>query len=272
MGLSLEALDPPLDDIAYLSRSNHRVRVLSELARESATRGDLRDAIDVSQPTLGRILDGFEERGWLTETDRRYALTPFGRLVAEEFEALMETVETIQQLRELVPRLPLDHLDFDLRLLADARITTPSESDATAHVRREEKLARQAKRISFFCNSAHPYTVEVYRHRVVEEGQHLDAVIAADAMEAASADPTMRDHLRDILESDRSTIYRYEGHVPVMVGLMDETATIAPLDEAGVSCGLIETENDTIREWVEETIEAYRAEAHEVTPAQMFAD
>ena len=34
MGLSLDELDPPLDDIAFLSRSNNQIAVLEELARD----------------------------------------------------------------------------------------------------------------------------------------------------------------------------------------------------------------------------------------------
>jgi hypothetical protein len=41
--------------------------VLEKLERDDWTRRDLRDETGISQPTLGRILDGFEERGWATE-------------------------------------------------------------------------------------------------------------------------------------------------------------------------------------------------------------
>lgn len=265
MGLSLDEIDPPLDDIAFLSRSNHRVDVLTELARDERTRRDLRETTGVSRPTLGRVLDGFQERGWISNEGREYALTPLGRLLVEEFSDLMNTVETIQELSELAPRLPLEELDFDLRLLAEARITTPSPTDATAHVRREEELAECAKNIRFFCNSAHPHTVKVYRDRVVEDGQQLEAIIAGEAMDAASDDPEMEASLQDLLASERTTIYRYDGIVPVMVGLLDDTAIIQPLDDAGIPCALIETDNRVIRTWVKETIDSHQSEAEKIT-------
>lgn len=271
MGLSLDQLDPPLDDIAFLARSNHRVSVLEALARGPLTRAELRDTTGASQPTLGRILDQFRERGWLSVDGRRHALTAFGRLLATTFAELMATTETIQALRDLGPRIPFDELDFDLRLLANARITTPSPTDATAHVRREEALAERADRIQFFCNSAHPHTIRVYRDRVVEDGQHLEGVIAGAALDAATRDAELGALVGDLVRSDRATIYRYEGRVSFMVGLLDNTVVIQPLDEAGIPCALIESTDETVRAWAERTIEAYRSAASRVA-LEMLTD
>lgn len=75
--LSTDEPDPPLADIAFLVRSNHRVRVLEELATDERTRRGLHEKPGISQPTLGRVLDGFQEREWVDENGRAYTLTPF---------------------------------------------------------------------------------------------------------------------------------------------------------------------------------------------------
>lgn len=264
MGLSLDELDPPLDDIAFLARSNNRVRVLVELTDDDRTRRELREMTGISQPTLGRILDGFRQRAWVTKRDRAYALTPFGRLLADEFEALMDSVETIQRFRGFASRLPLDAMEFDLRLLAEATITAPKPTDATAHIRREGELLEQADRIQFLCNQAQPETVERYRDWVIERERQLEAIIAGDAIDAARAHPTMGDHLHDLLASDRATIYRYDGSVSIMLGLFDDIASIVPLDDNGVPCAFVESENPAVRGWVSATLEAHREEAEPV--------
>lgn len=271
MGLSLDEIEPPLDDVAFLSRSTHRIDVLAELADGRRTRRDLRDAVDVSRPTLGRVLDGFQERGWISKDGREYTLTPVGELMLDAFTDLTDVVETVQKLGELAPYLPLEEMDFDLRRLADARIVTPSATDSTAHVRREEALAEQAEEIRFLCNAAHPYMMEVYRDRVVEDGQRLEAVIAGDALDAAGDDPEMRPLLSDLTASDRTTIHRYDGSFSAMVGVLDGTAVINPIDESGLPCGLVETDDDLVRAWVEATIDAHKAEAEEITAATLPA-
>lgn len=272
MGLSLEQLDPPLDDIAFLARSANRVAALEALADAPRSRAELQEATGASQPTLGRILSQFEARGWIATDGSTHELTTLGELLAESFADLMASVETIQSLQGVASMLPADELDFDLNRLVDASLTVPSQADATAHVRREEALADAADRIQFFCNSAHPHTVRVYRDRVVEGGQTLDAVIAGAAIDAARADPEMAALVADLLAADGATIYRYEGSLPVMVGVLDGTTVIQPLNEAGGAAALIETDDPVVREWAEGMIEQYRAEAVELSgdPASDF--
>lgn len=266
MGLSQNELEPPLDDISFLSRSNHRVDVLLALECEGRTRRELRDVTGSSQPTIGRILAGFLERGWIEETDREYRLTPLGRVIEREFSGLLASVRSVQTLHDLAPQLPFNEFDFDLDRLTNARITQPSVADATKHVRREQELAENAERIGFFCNSAHPHTVEVYRDRVVEDGQQLEAIIAGEAMDAAYADSEMRDYLQDLLASDRTTIYRYDGVVDLMIGLLDDVAVIQPIDAGGMAVAIIESTDDAVRTWVENEIDARRREATVVDP------
>lgn len=265
MGLSLDELDPPLDDVAFVARSNNRVEVLEALAERDLTRRELREATDISQPTVGRILDGFEERSWVSNRGNgnggAYRLTPLGRLLADEFGSLMDTVGTIQTLQEIAPRLPLEEMDFDLRALADARITTPEPTDATAHFRREVEVLARTDRLQFLCNQAQPETVERYRDWVVEEGGHLEAVITDGAIDAASAHPVMSRHVRDMLTSGRATIHRYDGDVSFMAGMLDDTATIVPLDDSGVPCAFVESDHDAVREWVTDTFESHREAA-----------
>lgn len=64
--------DAPLDDIAFLARSAHRVGVLDALAEGQRERDQLRDATGASSPTLGRILADFEERHWVARDGRPY--------------------------------------------------------------------------------------------------------------------------------------------------------------------------------------------------------
>lgn len=265
MGLSLNELDPPLDDVAFLARSNNRVDVLEALTEDDRTRRGLHEVTGISQPTLGRILEGFEARGWATNgrngNGSPYWLTPLGRLLAEEFGSLLDVAGTVQTLSELPPRLPLDEMDFDLRALSDATITTPKPTDATAHFRREAAVLADTTRLQFLCNQAQPETVGRYRDWVVEDGGHLEAVITGDAIDAALAHPVMRTHLREMLATGRVSIYRYDGDVSFMTGLLDDTASIVPLNDSGVPCAFIESTDDAVRAWVTDTLDSYRTES-----------
>lgn len=262
---TIEFTESSIDDVAFLARSDHRVDVLAELAEGDRTRRELRDATGIIQPTLGRVLSGFEERDWIEKNGSTYALTPFGAVLAEQFEEMVAVVNTMRFFRGVSHHLPLEEMDFDLRRFGHARITTPSPTDATAHLRREEELAEAAAFIRHLCSSAFPPHIKTYRDRIVEGGQRFEAVITADALDAAGTDPETAAWVRDIADADTATIYRYEGPVSYQLGIHDDTAVIVPLDDNGAPCAVIETEDDVIREWVTDELDAYRSRASQLT-------
>jgi predicted transcriptional regulator len=259
----------PLEDVAYLARSGHRVTALERLADGPMTRRALHEATDISQPTLGRILDGFEERGWVScdrTNGRTYDLTPFGEVVAAEFDTLLRTVSTMQRFRALAPYLPLDSMDFDLRHFADATITLPSGGDATAHMRREDELIAEAESVRFLCSSSYGPGIKAYRDRLVGSDVEFEAVITADALEAAAADPESAEHLTDLATAENVTIHRYEGALSLILGLIDDVVSLVPLGGSGVPVAFIESRNPVVRSWVEGEFEAHRAAAEPVIP------
>lgn len=74
----------PIDQIAFLARSESRVRVLEHLLEHGATsRRAFREHLDVSRSTVTRTLTDLTDRDWLEETDNTYRLTPSGKVVAE---------------------------------------------------------------------------------------------------------------------------------------------------------------------------------------------
>lgn len=264
----------PLEDVAYLARSAHRVTALRRLAEGPMTRQELHAATDISQPTLGRLLEGFEERDWVAcdRTDGRvYELTAFGHLVAEELDDLLTVVGTMQRFRAVADDLPLDRMDFDLRRFATADITVPSPTDATAHMRREDELIATADDVRFLCSSSFGPGIKAYRDRIVGSDISFEAVITGDALDAAMADQESAGWVRDLATADNVTLYRYDGPLDLIVGIIDRTVSLVPLDDSGLPNAFIETDDPAIREWAVAELGDYRDRAEPVTPGTTAA-
>ena len=259
----------PLDDVEFLASSENRVTVLEALTAEPYTRGELYELTGISQPTLGRILEDFENRRWITKLEKRYHLTRLGSLLADEFRGLLDTVETIQKLAGLEAILPLDEMDFDVRMFGDARITTPHPPDIFAHARRAETLAREASHARSLTANFYPDLLLKTRELVIEGGQTQEAIVSAAAFDAIVSQPGAAEIARELLESGKMTIYRYDGEVPIGFALFDEITVIFPYDEQMREYALIETENETIRSWVEAQMDDYQEQADLITPADL---
>ncbi len=146
-------MEAELEEIEFLALSPNRVEVLRLLAAEPRTRRELAAATDASQATIGRILQDFEERSWIERTNGEYVATPTGTLVADGFTDLLDIFEVESKLRDVVEYLPADALDFDLRHLADATITTPSQTRPNAPVQRVLDLLRDAEEVRVFSHA-----------------------------------------------------------------------------------------------------------------------
>lgn len=258
----------PVEELLFLARSRHRVELLGLLSSGERTRRDLEESTDMSQPTLGRILGDFERRHWVSNGhDGAYSLTPIGSLLAGAIEELLTVLDSSRQLAELADTLPLDRIGFDLRHLSTATVTTPSESDPLAHMRRFDERARNAGTVAVFSNVLACSPASGGADGQAEFLADIDdLVVTEEACVDGLDDPTLRALVRDQVAAGELTLYRYGGSAPFLLGCFDDIVGIVPVDDAGIPTGLIETDAPPIREWAEARFEELQENAALVTP------
>jgi predicted transcriptional regulator len=260
----------PLDDAAYLTRSEHRVAVMELLVEAPRDRTALTDATGVSRVTMGRTLGELEDRGWVERDGHDYRVTHCGRIVAEDLSRLLETTNTAQKLRDVEAHMPIEAFEFDLRRLADARVLRPSRSDPNGPMRRMASLISESKRVRLVAPSVSPVPIRAHRDRVLDDDEHeATAVLTADAVDVALSDPEMRTWFREMVETDRYDWYRYDGGYPLDVVIPDETVLLALYDDtdgAGFH-SVVESTDETVFSWAVSEFERHRREAEPVDPA-----
>ncbi|WP_255195723.1 helix-turn-helix transcriptional regulator [Halorarius litoreus] len=262
----------PLDDVAFLARSGHRVDVLRTLVSEPRTRADLHDETGISQPTLGRILGDFEDRNWVERHGHGYALTAAGALVADAFDDLLDTVEIVQNLGAVIQLLPTEEMDFDIRAFADATVTSPEPGEALTHVTRLAELLYQTDHIRVLTPTIAPGPEEDRRQRAaafLDSDRVSEGIVSAEAMQREPlfdvGDEASLGFLRTALESGRVRLHVYDGPIPLLLMVADGTAVLAPTDEHDTPVVVIESTNETVRSWVDAQLDAYRERATELT-------
>lgn len=262
-----------LEDIAYLTRSRHRLRLLVALADGQHTRRELDEVTDASRATLGRILTELEERGWAVHTTDGYEATTTGSLVAAELVPVVSSMRTIHRLDDAVGWLPTDELTIGLHHFEDATIRRPGPNDPLAAASRLAELTRGASRFRGLTKLAAPLTwFNAMRESLATDGLAIHVVITESLYEYFAADPDWRTRHRAYLElgGGMSSI---DTPIPCDLFVIDDRILIAKTHpEEGVQCRFVESDDETVLSWAIDLYETYRAAAEPLGVDDFRAD
>jgi predicted transcriptional regulator len=258
-------MESALAEIEFLALSENRVEVLTLLAEDRHTRPDLESETGASQATLGRILGDFQDRSWVRQDGSEYVATATGRLVAQGFTDLLDILQTERELRGLVRYLPTHAIDFDLRHLADATITTPTQTRPNAPVQRLLDLVEDADEVRAFSHAFNEQNLTVIERRVRAGELSFAGVLSRSAVEALADDRALRERLQSLLSSSEATVRVREEGIPLAVTIADETVHMLLRDETGILRASIDTDEPAVRSWASDTFDHYWRTATELT-------
>ncbi len=242
-------MESALSEIEFLALSSNRVAVLEALSAEPHTRGELAEATDASQPTLGRVLRDFEERRWVARTGDGYEATATGRLVAGGLTDLLAIMETEAKLRPVMEWLPTDAMAFDLKRLRDATITVPSRTRPSAPLQRALAMLRDADRVRICSHAFNEQSLEVIREQVTEGTQTFEGVFSREAIDALAGDAALRRRLRKLVASPNATIRVSTDGIPIAITIGDDRVHLMLRDDEGVLQAAIDTDDPEVVSW-----------------------
>ncbi|WP_435102202.1 helix-turn-helix transcriptional regulator [Halarchaeum sp. P4] len=250
-------MESALEEVEFLARSPNRVEVLRLLAEDRHTRTELAEATGASQATLGRILTDFQERAWVRRAGSEYVATATGRLVASGFTDLLDIIETERELRDVVEYLPTHAMDFDLGHLADATVTFPSETRPDAPVKRVVDLIGDASEVAVFSHAFNERSLSAVHERVTAGAATFRGVFSEHAIDALADAPDLRALLEDLLAHDDAAVRVHGEGIPLAVTTADETVHLLLRDENGVLQASLDTDDDAVRSWANDTFDHY---------------
>lgn len=252
-----------LNDIAYLSRSESRVRILDAIASEPYSRSELEETTEIARTTVGRIISEFEERRWARRTtDGEYTATPPGERIIAEFEPFLQSVQVIRKLGDLVAWLPIDEVPIDLSHFGDASIHRPDPADPMSTVAEFNSRIDGASEFQCLVGIAPPVPFErKMRDGVVNRDMETKHVITDQEFDYILDQPERVGRWREYLEGG-ANVYRYDGEIPCNLFVFDNTVLISHTNsEFGEPHAGIESSNKEILSWAKQVIDTYRREA-----------
>jgi predicted transcriptional regulator len=258
----------PLDEIEFLTRSEHRHAVLDALAERPRTRADLRALTGASSSTLGRVLGDFESRCWVERVGPRYEATSLGAFVAEGLVALLERMETERTLREVWRWLPAEEIGFDVELFADAVVTVPELGSPRRTVGRFIELVEETETMRGFAPTTAISDMEALFRNVID-GMEAELMWPTDLTETVLTSHPER--MAAAVECDNLTVLTNED-LPCACAIFDERVGLAGYDrETGIMRATVDTDAPEARRWAEDLYASYRRDARPLDPEAIVA-
>lgn len=279
-----------LENIAYLARSENRLQVLAALTTRipapgkeppSYDRRDLAGLTGTSRTTIGRILAEFEDRKWARRTiDGEYVATPQGQHLAVQFEQLMGSVGTIQELDEAMANFPASDLSisgtdavYGIQDFDEVTIHRPGAYDpeTLGQVLGERTKATRTHYSLAFAAPVKPY-VDAFVEKTETEGWETNELVYSDRLidwYGPNTRPT-RTQVRNILETTNIKLFRYEGYMPCQLFIFDDSVLIDNSQATNVEVGTyVESRNSTVRAWAVDLLNRYKENSTEVIPEDL---
>ncbi|WP_159900342.1 helix-turn-helix transcriptional regulator [Salinirussus salinus] len=263
-------MEDALKEIAYLTRSPNRVRILDCLAEGPRTRREAKEASGATRTTVDRIVNELEDRGWVERTtDGNYAATPVGRQLVRELTPLVRAVEAIQELGSAVEWLPLDELSVGLQDFADATVRRPDRGDPVDTIDYMTDLVREASELRALTHLVPPESFLRVTHDAIVSGQlRLEGVVPTDHVEPYIETQRRRERWQAILEAG-GELHLHEAALPCNMWIIDETVLIKRSDPGRMedSYGVpVVTTDGTVRDAAHDLIDRYRDAGTQVGP------
>lgn len=260
-------MESPINLVSFVTRAGSRIDVLLALASGPQTRPDLQEETDIPRATLSRILADFRERELVTRDGHEYGTTPLGDLLAAELRSLFESVAAMGTLQTISQWITIDEFDVPFERLADADVIVPERADPLAPIRRAEELLVDASHVRVTAHNMVPGCLEAVWRAVTEGRQTFEGVLTLGAVETVANDPEMTNQARELFTSEDATGFVHPDDILPLIFVVDDLVWIAVTDDAGTIQGHIETTDETVRTWAEETVDAYKREAKPVEEA-----
>lgn len=264
--MKLRSEGSPFVDIAYLSRSEHRVSTLVALTERPRSRSELCELVGVSSSTVRRTLDEFDDRLWIRKDGYRYAATRLGEAVASGMKDLIERVETERKIRAVWHWFPEEISGLPFETWSELNITVAEPDAPYRPVGRFESLLRETTTVRFL----RPEVALMdpcfdLIHQLIDEG--VDMTLIDRPQCHAHFLSTYPERSSEMVQRDNFTILEHDDLPPYGVGLLDGCVAISCYERSsGTVHALIDSDATAVREWANSVYETYRVSARHVEP------
>lgn len=264
--------DSPIGDIAYLTRSEHRVPALVALTERPRSRSELCELTGVSSSTIRRTLNEFEDRLWIRKDSHQYVTTRLGEAIASGAKDMIDRVETERKLRHVWHWLPDEVSEFPVETWSELTVTVAEPEAPYRPVNRFESLLEETNELRFVRPEIAMMEpcLDLLR-QLIDDG--VDVVLVDRPHSHTYFRSTYPEHSSEMMQQDNFTVLEHDNLPSYGIGILEERVAISCYEQdSGTVYALIDTDAPAVCEWAQSVYETYTAAAQPVDARQTSAE
>jgi predicted transcriptional regulator len=260
--------------LVFLARSEIRVAVLRQLAENgTCERSTLGSDLPASDRTVKRTLTEFEGRDWIVQTPSGYALTAMGDHVLTTYESAVESLETAEDIKAFLKRVPGDSCDVPVPALTDAEIVETGGSNPNAPLERALTFRHGAEHLRELSSIVTRESAEQLRQRVREgEIQNAELILEREVIETIQSSPEYREGFDEIVRAKSVSVFISQSSFPFLLALKPAEVALGVTDKQGFPTALVISDSETVYDWAKSVYDRFRADATRFGDRQAVSD
>lgn len=260
----------PREQVLFLARAESRSQIVKALMKsKSATQRELRNQLDAARTTVSRSLQSLTKKGWVEKVGNAYRLTHTGHIIAEEFTGMLDAVNAVEELEEFYRWYPADIDAPDFLDVSDIEVTYSTDAAPYAPARKQSEILLTANRLRILLPATDLESTELIAEQVTERGLDVETVVSPDVEAVLDSDEFVP-LVTEMVKSGHSKMFVARDALPFYLGLADnQCVQIGLVDDDGLPRALLETKDETIREWAERLYQDHLERARQKSAAEL---
>lgn len=253
--------------VSFLAGSENRVETLVAIRDgEGVDQRQIAETVDASRRTVKRTLNDLEDRGWVIAENgtNECRISALGAIVLDTYLEVVDRLGPATHSAPFLERIPREAFDLDPAALADADVVVAAENQPYAPMDRVLEVRRNASEIREVVNIVQADSAGQLRERVESGELEAEIVLEAGVLDAIAANDDYAAEFEAAAAADGATFYSYEGSIPYVFGLMDDTVILGVTNDKGMPEAVVVSDDPTVREWAEDRFESYRRAAEKI--------
>lgn len=259
----------PYEYVNFLANSSTRHQILQELAEQPIDPGPLASRCSCTRPTIHRTLTTLQAYDWVNQVEEGYVITPVGKQILHQYDALLETFSTVMEYPQFFNHLGEEGMDIPLDAVDVSTVVTATPRNPHAPLTYFTTAIQEisSEQCLVIAPIISPEFIEASQP-LLEAGTTLELIYDKAGFETVRTE--FKDELMTAFEMEQITLYLCPRALPFALVLLDEQVFVHAYEPSGQLSACLDSTDPALYVWAKDKYAEYREAArHIADPSEL---